>query len=123
VIADGGIRRDATLGLAALRLLHAGKDEDKTQALRLYILGLSLVAFTSTPASYLRQGCTLVQDPEQPREFVEVHPNGKRPPCDITHEAVLAFATDAAKAFGVGDNRTVDFDKKLAKADVKKKDK
>lgn len=123
VIADGGIRRDATLGLAALRLLHAGNDEEKTQALRRYILGLSLVAFTSISASYLRQGCTLVQDPDQTREFVEVHPNGERPPCEITQEAALEFATEAAKAFGVGENRTVDFDKKLAKADVKKKEK
>lgn len=119
VIADGGIRRDATLGLAALRLLRVGTDEEKTLVLRRYILGLSLVAFTPRPASYLRQGCTLVLNPDEPREVVEVHPDGKRVPCDITHEAALAFATAAAGAFGVGENRTVDFQKERAKRDVK----
>ena len=39
VLAHGDVRRDATLGLAALRLLHAGADEEKTLALRRYILG------------------------------------------------------------------------------------
>jgi len=118
VIADGGVRRDATLGLAALRLLHVDKDAQKTLALRRYILGLSLVAFTSKPVSYLRQGCMLVLNPEQPREFVEVYPDGKRPFCDITHDAALAFATKAATAFGVGESKEVDFDKKRAKEDV-----
>ncbi|MEO2092140.1 MAG: type I-U CRISPR-associated RAMP protein Csb1/Cas7u [Gemmataceae bacterium] len=119
VIADGGVRRDATLGLAALRLLHAGKDEKKTLALRRYILGLALVAFTHNPSGYIRQGCLLVVNPDQPREFVEVHPDGKRTPCGITHDAALKFATDAAKAFGVGESKTVPFDKERAKKDVK----
>lgn len=122
VIADGGIRRDATLGLAALRHLHAGSDAKKTRALREYILGLSLVVFTAPAESYLRQGCTLVLDPDQPREFVEVYPDGRRLPCNITHDNALEFATAAAKAFGVGEDRTEDFDKKRAKADVAKKD-
>jgi CRISPR-associated protein Csb1 len=77
VIADGGVRRDATLGLAALRLLHAGKDKEKTRQLRSYILGLALVAFTHNPSGYLRQGCLLVLDGRKPREFVEVHPTGE----------------------------------------------
>jgi len=119
VIADGGIRRDATLGLAALRTIHVESNEQKTLALRRYLLGLSLVAFTSNPVSYLRQGCMLVLNPDQPREFVEVYPDGTRPPCDITHEAALAFATEAARAFDIGKGQTVDFDKKRAKEDVK----
>ncbi|MDZ4783714.1 MAG: type I-U CRISPR-associated RAMP protein Csb1/Cas7u [Planctomycetia bacterium] len=119
VIADGDIRRDATLGLAALRMLHSGKDRDKTLAMRRYILGLSLVAFTSPPASYLRQGCMLVLHPDQPREFVEVHFDGRRAPCDISHEIALAFAIEAAKGFGVGRNRTVDFENARAQNDVK----
>ncbi len=122
VIADGGIRRDATLGLAALRHLHAGTDEQKTLALRRYILGLSLVAFTAPVESYLRQGCTLVLNPDQPREFVEVHPDGRRQPCDISHDVALQFATVACEAFGIGESRTVAFEKTKAKADVKKKD-
>lgn len=122
VIAQGGIHRDAILGLAALRLLHGGNDEKKTLALRRYILGLSLVAFTSNVSSYLRQGCMLVLDPEKPGECVEVYPDGRRPSCAITHDEALAFATVAAEAFGVGESRTVAFEKAKAKADVKKKD-
>lgn len=125
VIATGGIRRDATLNLAALRLLKAGKDDPAP--LRRYILGLSLVAFTHPSAfvGYLRQGCTLVRDPDKKPEFVEVHPDGKRAPAGITHDAARTFAEAAAKAFGVGPSREVMFDKDAAKKDVaeSKKDK
>jgi len=119
VIADGGILRTATLGLAAVRLLHAGDDATKTLALRRYILGLSLVAFTHNPSGYLRQGCILVLNPNKPLEFVEVYPTGERKPCSITHARALEYATDAAKAFGVGESKTVPFDKEKAKADVR----
>ncbi len=119
VIADGGVRRDATLGLAALRLLSAGKDEKKTLALRRYILGLALTAVTNNPSNYLRQGCLLVLDPDQPREFVEVYPSGERKPAAITHEAALKYATEAAKAFGVGESKTVPFEKDRAVKDIK----
>ena len=120
VIADGGIRRDATLALAALRLLSVGGDKDKTLALRRYIFGLALVAFTYPPAGYLRQGCLLVLDdePKEPHQFVEVSPDGKRDKCKITHTEALTFATEAAKAFGVGDDRPVSFDPIRAKKDV-----
>ena len=120
VIAEGGIRRDATLGLAALRLLRSGKDVERTLALRRYILGLSLVAFTQNPKPYLRQGCMLVGNPDKAseNEFVEVHSNGQRVPVSITKEAALKYATEAANAFGVGESRTVPFDKERAKKDV-----
>lgn len=118
VIADGGVRRDATLGLAALRHLHAGNDTEKTLALRRYIFGLSLVAFTTQAESYLRQGCTLVLDPDQPGEFSEVYPDGRRQPCDVTHDVALKFATEAARAFGIGQSRTVPFEKERARSDV-----
>ena len=44
--------------------------------------------------------------------------DGKRVPSKITHADALAFASDAAKAFGVGKDRTVEFDTKLAVRDV-----
>jgi CRISPR-associated protein Csb1 len=119
VIARGGVRRDAVLGLAALRLLHAGKDESKTLALRRYILGLALTAFTHNPSGYLRQGCLLVLDPDQPRKFEEVYATGDRKPASLTHEAALSYATAAAEAFGVGSDRTVPFDPERAKKDVR----
>lgn len=117
VIAEGGIRRDATLSLAALRLLKAG-DAERTLKLRRYILGLALTAFTDNPSGYLRQGCNLVLNPDQPREFVEVHPDGRRVPTTVTHDTAKAFAEAAAKAFGVGESRTIPFGKELAVKDV-----
>jgi CRISPR-associated protein Csb1 len=119
VIADGAVLRTATLGLAALRLIYAGNNEKATLSLRRYILGLSLVAFTYSPSGYLRQGCLLVVNGEQSSEFVEVHPNGDRKRCDITHEQALKFATEAAAAFGVEEGKTVPFDTTRAKNDVK----
>ncbi len=118
VIAAGGVRRDATLSLAALRLLSAGTDKDKTLALRRYVLGLSLVAFTATASTYLRQGCNLVADVNKPREFTLIHSEGTREAMKLTHAEALKFAHVVAISFGVGVDRSVEFDKDLAKKDV-----
>lgn len=118
VIAAGGVRRDATLHLAALRLLRAGDDAAQTLTLRRYVLGLALTGFTWSPSGYLRQGCNLVLDGKHPREFVEVHGDGKRVDAAIEHGQALEYAMAAAKEFGVGPDRTVDFDKERAKNDV-----
>jgi CRISPR-associated protein Csb1 len=118
VIAEGGVRRDATMGLAALRLLFAGRDEGKTLTLRRYILGLALTAFTRNPTAYLRQGCLLVPDPESNRLFVEVLATGQRKPASVTHKQALEFAKATASAFGVGESRSVKFDAQRAKRDV-----
>jgi CRISPR-associated protein Csb1 len=120
VIATGGIRRDAVLALAALRLLVAGSDAGKTTALRRYILGLALTAFTYRPTGYLRQGCLLVLDPKpsEPHLFAEVFSNGDRKPCNFTHEEALTYAVAAARSFGVGPSKTVPFDTERAKKDV-----
>jgi len=119
VIATGGIRRDATLSLAALRLLAAGPDAKKTLALRRYVLGLALTAFTYSPVGYLRQGCNLVLNPDKPREFSAVYGDGRREPATVTHTDAVAYARAAADEFGVGKDREVPFDKELAKKDVK----
>jgi CRISPR-associated protein Csb1 len=116
VTATGGIRRDSALHLAALRLLAAGKDEAKTLKLRRYILGLALTAFTYSPSGYLRQGCNLVLDPGKPRDFVKVYGDGRRLPASVTHAEALEYAR--ASDFGVGENRSVEFDKERAKRDV-----
>ena len=130
VIATGGIRRDATLHLAALRLLDA-KDSDsnereETLALRRYVLGLALTAFTFSPSGYLRQGCNLVCDPSKARDFKVIYGDGRREdiavPSDVrvpvTHALALEFAKLAAKAFRIGKNRDVPFEKERAKEDV-----
>jgi CRISPR-associated protein Csb1 len=118
VVAKGGIRRDATLHLAALRLLSVGGDKEKTLALRRYILGLAMTAFTHVPGGYLRQGCNLVLDPDKKREFKTVFNDGKREDAALSHEVALEYAKAAAEAFGVGDSKEVPFDVDRAKTDV-----
>lgn len=117
VIATGGIRRDASLHLAALRLLSASGSA-RTAALRRYILGLALTAFTYSTSGYLRQGCSLMLDPDQPREFSEVYGDGRRVNANLTHADALAYARAAATDFGVGQSRSVDFDRERAKKDL-----
>lgn len=109
VIVTGGVRRDASLHLAALRLLAAGEDEAKTLALRRYILGIALTAFTSPPAGYLRQGCNLVLDPDKQREFKVVFNDGHREDAPVEHDEALEYAKAAAKAFGIDPARSIDF--------------
>jgi CRISPR-associated protein Csb1 len=115
VLADGGIRRDASLHLACLRLLRGGVD---TRVLRRYILGLALTALTYPAGGYLRQGCHLVTDPAKPCLFQEVYGNGRRVDATVTHDEAVAYAKAAAKAFAIGEDREVEFDKELALKDI-----
>lgn len=114
VIANGDIRREVTLQLAALRLLR-GADDEETRKLRAYLLGLALVAFTKPAVGFLRQGCNLVLDGDRKPESTVVFPDGRREPSGLTRDAALTFAKKAAGAFGVGESKTVKFDAKLAK--------
>ncbi|WP_395745411.1 type I-U CRISPR-associated RAMP protein Csb1/Cas7u [Prosthecobacter sp.] len=123
IIAKGGIRRDATLAIAALKLITAGSDAEATLKLRRYILGLALVAFTKLPGGYLRQGTILVSDPDKERKTDEVYANGSRKPFTVTHDEVLKYAKAAAKDFGVGESREVPFDAERAKKDLEPKEK
>ncbi len=120
VIARGGIRRDVTFSLAALRLLAAGDDAEQTLALRRYVLGLALIALTAPPRTYLRQGCNLVPDIDNPRKVALVNADGTRDDFKLTHEQAIAFAKQAAKEFGVGESpkEPVKFDPDLAKKDI-----
>lgn len=119
LMSNGSIRRDVTLGLAALRRLSVigpdgTKDINRTIALRRYILGLSLIALTAPQDSYLRQGCNLVPDVEKPRQFKIVNCDGSRPDASVVHDDAKQFAILAAKEFGVGSNREERFDPLLA---------
>lgn len=118
VIADGGIRRDAALHLAALRLRKAGNEEEKTLALRRYILGLALIAITATPETYLRQGCNIVLDTQHPRECKLVFSDGRRDDFKLSNEDALLYAKEAANEFGIDSGREVQFSKELAKKDI-----
>lgn len=126
---NGSIRRDATLGLAALRRLAVLKpdgnlSEDQTKALRRYILGLSLVALTAPHDPYLRQGCNLVPDIDKPREFKVVNLDGTRSDVSVSHKQAVEYAREAMKKFGIGKDREERFDASLAeKAGEAKPDK
>ncbi len=93
-------------------------DEKKTLALRRYVLGLSLVAFTATASTYLRQGCNLVPDIDKPREFTLIHSNGSREALKLPHAEAVKFSLAAAQAFGVGEDREVTFEPERAKKDI-----
>jgi CRISPR-associated protein Csb1 len=114
VIARGGIRRDVTLQIAALRLLR-GTADGETKKLRAYLLGLALVAFTKPAVGFLRQGCNLVLDGDRKPESKVVFADGRREDLGLTHKAAFDFAKDAAAAFSIGESKTVKFDTKLAK--------
>jgi len=63
----------------------------------------------------------LVQNPAKANdnELVEVYATGTRTPLTLSHATALAFATAVAQAFGVGNDKTVPFDKERALRDVK----
>ncbi len=97
----GEIQRDATLNFVAIRALAASSDGDSTLNLRRYVLGLGLVSLTAPMESSLREGCQLVADLDHPTEWKLVRHDGTRQDSPIAHDQAIAFATAAAKAFGV----------------------
>lgn len=118
VIAIGGIRRDATLHLAALRMLR-GKDGGGRGGLPLqrYVLGLALIGLVQPSANYLRQGCNVVRKAGVPADIQVVHNDGRREASDLGD--VLGYARQAAAAFGVrAGERRVRFDPQRAKSDL-----
>jgi CRISPR-associated protein Csb1 len=116
IIARGGIFRDVTVNLIALRRLNEGRADG--QSLRRYILGLSLIAATEPQDGFLRQGCLLVPDPETPARWTLVDRFGKRQDVAIASDKLHAYATAAARTFGVAASRKVAFDPKSAKEDL-----
>lgn len=118
IVARGPIRRDVTINLVALRRLHA-EEADK---LRAYVLGLALIAAGEPQDPFLRQGCLLVPDTDQSAEWCIVQRSGERTRLEWSSERALAYAQAAAEEFGVGEGRSLRFDKKRAEADKKKKD-
>ncbi|MFO7566469.1 MAG: type I-U CRISPR-associated RAMP protein Csb1/Cas7u [Enhygromyxa sp.] len=115
IVAHGPIRRDVTVNLVALRRLDSKED---SEALRRYLLGLTLLAATQPIDPFLRQGCLLVPDADQPADWTLVDRNGTRTTVSINADGLLAWARSAAKAFGVGEDRDLTFDPKLGRADA-----
>ena len=119
IIARGPILRSVTVNLIALRRL----DGDNGQALRRYLLGLTLVAATTPMDGFLRAGCLLTLDPDDPGAWHSVARSGERVAVGLNEETALRYARRAADAFGVGESHRVAFDKKLAVQDTKAKTK
>ena len=116
VLTHGTIERDVTVNLVALHRLEG----DNPQALRRYILGLSLVAATAPLDPFLRQGCLLVPDAEAAPQWRLVKRDGTRQEVEMTEGLAKIYASAVAKSFGVErDNKAFSFDKNLAKEDVK----
>lgn len=118
VIARGPIRRDVTVNLVALRRL----DGENGRALRRYILGLALVAAAEPLDGFLRAGCLLTPDPDDPARWSLVARSGERASVALDAATALRYAEQAAKTFGVGPDVEARFDKALARADLKAKD-
>lgn len=118
VIASGGIWREVLVNLIPLRALKAG-DAAASPKLRKYVLGLALVAAAAPQDGFLRQGCLLTGDPDAPARWQAVMRDGTRSTIALTEEAALGLAEAAAKAFGIGKERTFIFDKDLAQKDLK----
>ncbi len=119
VVARGPIVRDVAVNLVALRRLNG----ENGVALRRYILGLALVAAIEPMDAFLRQGCLLVADTGTPAQWTLVGRKGERTAVNLDENVVQAYALSAAKAFGVGQNKRVMFNKELAKQDARKADK
>jgi CRISPR-associated protein Csb1 len=118
VRATGGIRREATLSLAALRSVPAQSND--ILPLHRYLFGLALTALTATTSTYLRQGCNLVLSATRSpsRSLTAVRSSGERKALTLSHDEAIAYAKAAAGAFKVGCDQAVSFDKELAKQDL-----
>lgn len=117
VIVHGEIRREAILSLVGLRAV--GPKGSSGDALRRYLLGLALVAMMHEREHNLRQGCLLVQDPDKKPLWELVTHDGARTSLSPDGKAALAFAEEAARVFGVGESRRVEFDIKAANEALK----
>lgn len=112
------IRRLGLLNINIIRNL-TGENEEETKKLQNYLLGLALVAFTSPAELDLREGCELAPKLGEKGQLI-IRKATEEANWELTPEAVLEFAQSAATAFGVGEDRSVTFDKKLASIDIEK---
>lgn len=111
VIAQNGIRREATLNLIALRALGA-PDQGAAEKLQRYILGLALCALLAEMDLYLREGCLLVATSTEAKV---VSRNGNRETLTLSYAEAVEYAKAAAEDFGVGPDWEVNFSNEAAK--------
>lgn len=112
------IRRLGLLNINVIRNL-TGENEEETTKLQNYLLGLALVAFTFPAELDLREGCELAPKLGENRLF-RIRKATEEDDWNVAPETIIEFAQSAAKAFGVGEDRSVTFNKKLAAEDIEK---
>ncbi len=126
VLARGGIYRDVTINLVALRGLRGG-DSEETDTLRRYLLGLSLLAATHEMDLFLREGCHLRYTGQD--DWHVVPRRGTRQSVDLTSEKskkiIQEFASINSRLFieRQPEELEYEFDIKAAKKLLAKKDK
>ena len=115
----GQIVRRTQINLVRLRALavtNDGKiDETETLKLRRYVLGLALIAARAQTDYNLREGCLLRCQKAQAHL---VFTNSDSQPFSLEVKTALAYAEQAAAAFGKGEDKEVAFDAKAAKQGV-----
>lgn len=97
VLAKGGIERDVTINLVALRGIR-GKDATETLEVQKYLLGLGLLAATADLELFLREGCLLryAADDTWTKVPRRGEPTGVSLP---KHDQLVAYAMAAAEPF------------------------
>jgi len=135
--AKGGICREASLNLVTLRdivtfvkekngekeAIDKRRSREESLKLQRYLLGLALVSLTwfDGKTLNLRQGCQLVGVAGKPMTRLCVNANGTDTDFQIDRDSAVAYATEAARVFGVGNAREARFDPKEAKNALKRK--
>jgi CRISPR-associated protein Csb1 len=97
VLVRDRIEREVTVNLVALRGLR-GRDETETNAIRKYLLGLSLMAATADMELFLREGC-LLRYAENADQWYQVPRRGEPAPISLGENTVKTYATNAAGHF------------------------
>jgi CRISPR-associated protein Csb1 len=97
VLARGNIERDVTVNLVALRGLR-GKDDLETNAIRRYLLGLSVMAATAEIELFLREGC-LLRYAENGDQWFTVPRRGQPHQISLDPASVQTYVRDAAEHF------------------------
>jgi len=97
VLVRGRIEREVIVNLIALRGLRGANDEE-TDAIRRYLLGLSLMAATADIELFLREGC-LLRYAENGDQWFQVPRRGELTPVTLSPEVVQEYTKKAADHF------------------------
>ncbi|WP_058867774.1 type I-U CRISPR-associated RAMP protein Csb1/Cas7u [Chloracidobacterium thermophilum] len=87
---NGRIEREVTVNLVALRNLR-GENDTETDALRKYLLGLSLVAATADMELFLREGC-LLRYAENSDTWWQVPRRGEPTQVNLSRDTIKHYA-------------------------------